>query len=193
VNLRRIEPKSTQRLTMAFRAEAREAERKHEFDLNSAADGGGEDSFEAASLSHLSESNDPFDSVVQHFDDPSPEVRSAAALALSELAPARPADLFTRALENASAERKRRIGEAIAASGLAAVAIDNLDAVSREETYNALCLLFVMAKAGEVQPLVHAIESHADAEVRSAAIKLLNLSGQAELAHAAPKETAHQN
>jgi hypothetical protein len=50
-----------------------------------------------------------------------------------------------------------------------------------------------MAKAGEVQPLVHAIESHSDAEVRSAAIKLLNLSGQAELAQAATKEAAHQN
>jgi hypothetical protein len=190
VNLRRIEPKPTQRLTMAFRAEARDAERKRELDLSSAMNGIGQNSSVGApSNSYSSDSDDPFDSVVQHFDDPSPEVRSAAALALSELAPARPADLFTRALEDASPERKRRIGEAIAASGLAAAAIDNLDADSREETYNALCLLFVMAKAGEVQPLVHAIESHSDAEVRSAAIKLLNLSGQAELAQSATKET----
>ena len=181
VNLRRVAPKSTQRLTMAFRAEAREAERKREVDLTSATNGIGSDSsVEAPSVPVPSEGDDPFDSVVQHFDDPSPDIRSAAALALSELAPARPADLFTRALENAPPERKRRIGEAIAASGLAAAAIDNLDADSREDTYNALCLLFVMAKAGEVEPLVHAIESHADAEVRSAAIKLLNLSGQAE-------------
>jgi len=76
VNLRRIESKSSQRLTMAFRAEAHEAEREREIDLSSVTNGIGEDSsFADSSVSHPSENDDPFDSVVQHFDDPSPEVR----------------------------------------------------------------------------------------------------------------------
>ena len=42
-----------------------------------------------------------------------------------------------------------------------------------------------MAKTGEVQPLVKAIEEHESDEVRRAVVKLLNLSGQADVADAA--------
>jgi hypothetical protein len=42
-------------------------------------------------------------------------------------------------------------------------------------------LLFLMAKAGEVQPLMHAIEEHQNTEVRLAVVKLLALSGQPEI------------
>jgi HEAT repeat protein len=121
------------------------------------------------------------------FDDQSSHVRNAAARALRDLEPRRTVESFTRALEEASPERRKNIGAAIADSGLAAEAINNLDAESREETYNALCLLFVMAKTGEVQPLVRAIEEHENVEVRRAAIKLLTLSGQSEIADAAVK------
>jgi hypothetical protein len=38
-----------------------------------------------------------------------------------------------------------------------------------------------MAKAGEVQPLVRAIEGHPNNEVRLAVVKLLALSGQKEI------------
>ncbi len=38
-----------------------------------------------------------------------------------------------------------------------------------------------MAKAGEGAPLIRAIESHADNEVRLAVVKLLALSGQQEI------------
>ena len=33
---------------------------------------------------------------------------------------------------------------------------------NREDTYNALCLLFAMAKTGELEPLVKAVEGHHD-------------------------------
>ena len=38
-----------------------------------------------------------------------------------------------------------------------------------------------MAKAGETAPLIRAVESHADSEVRLAVVKLLALSGQQEV------------
>ncbi|MBC7910017.1 MAG: HEAT repeat domain-containing protein [Pyrinomonadaceae bacterium] len=38
-----------------------------------------------------------------------------------------------------------------------------------------------MAKAGEVQPLIRAIEGHPNNEVRLAVVKLLALSGQKEI------------
>lgn len=143
----------------------------------------------AAAVGELARSRakDAFALITNCFDDHSPHVRNAAARALCQLEPGRTVDLFNQALEEASEQRRGNIGSAIANSGLATEAIDNLDGESREETYNALCILFVMAKTGEIQPLVEAIERHADAEVRRAAIKLLNLSGQAEAAELAVK------
>jgi hypothetical protein len=38
-----------------------------------------------------------------------------------------------------------------------------------------------MSKAGEVQPLVRAVEEHLDQEVRLAVVRLLALSGQQEI------------
>lgn len=141
----------------------------------------------AAGVAELgrSGSKEAFNIIANSFDDSSPHVRNAAARALRKLEPGRTVDLFNRALEEGSPERRRNIGGAIAASGVAAEAIDNLVSESREETYNSLSILFVMAKAGEVQPLVKAIEEHENDEVRRAVIKLLNLSGQSEVADAA--------
>lgn len=141
----------------------------------------------AAAVAELgrSGSKEAFNIIVDSFDDSSPHVRNAAARALRKLEPSRTVDLFNRALEEGSAERRRNIGGAIAASGVATEAIDNLVSQSREETYNSLSILFVMAKAGEVQPLVKAIEEHENDEVRRAVVKLLNLSGQSEVADAA--------
>ncbi len=126
---------------------------------------GGEDSFREISAS---------------FDDESPEVRNAAARALFNLNPDR-AGSFTRALREASQDRRRNIGAALSTSGLATEAISHLMGESREKTYDAFSLLFLMAKAGEVQPLMHAVEEHPNNEVRLAVVKLLALSGQQEI------------
>ena len=115
-------------------------------------------------------------------------VRNAAARALCQLEPARTIDFFNRALEEGTAARRRNIGSAIASSGLAGESIDNLANESREATYNALSILFVMAKTGETEPLVRAIEEHENDEVRKAVAKLLTLSGQAAVADAALKK-----
>lgn len=133
----------------------------------------------AAAVAELARSRpeDALSLIVNCFDDHSPHVRNAAARALRKLEPARTVDLFNRALEEASPERRRNIGGAIAASGLATEAINNLVSESREDTYNALSLLFVMAKTGEVAPLVEALEEHPEDEIGRAVAKLLTLSG----------------
>jgi hypothetical protein len=130
-------------------------------------------------LSHA-DTDEAFQQICAAFDDPAREVRSAAARALHELRADR-AESFTRALREASPERRREIGAAIATSGLAGESISQLTGESRERTYEAFSLLFLMAKAGEVQPLLRAIEGHPNNEVRLAVVKLLALSGQKEV------------
>ena len=141
----------------------------------------------AAAVAELarSQSTDAFALIARCFDDHSPHVRNAAARAMRKLEPHKSVDLFNRAMEEGSPERRKNIGSAIGASGLATEAIDNLVSENREETYNALSILFVMAKTGEVQPLVQAIEEHENEEVCRAVLKLLTLSGQSELGDAA--------
>jgi HEAT repeat protein len=130
-------------------------------------------------LSHL-DTDEAFQQICAAFDDESKEVRSAAARALYELRTDR-AESFTRALREADPDRRRNIGAAVSTSGLAGEAISQLTGESRDKTYEAFSLLFLMAKAGEVQPLVRAIEGHPNNEVRLAVVKLLALSGQKEI------------
>jgi flagellar biosynthesis GTPase FlhF len=133
----------------------------------------------AAALVDLAEAGgeESFTMITKSFDDPSVEVRNAAARALYSLNPEM-ANTFTRALREASPERRRKIGSAIAASGLAANAINSLSGEGRDRTYDAFSILFLMAKAGEVQPLMQAIAKHQNNEVRLTAVKLLALSNQ---------------
>jgi hypothetical protein len=127
-------------------------------------------------------SDEAYNLIVECFDDEASLVRNATARAMFALDPTRPAEPFTRALKDASEERKTRIGKAMAESGIASQALQDLCSQDREETYNALCLLFTMARTGEVEPLVTAVEEHEDAEIRLAAVRLLKMSGNEELA-----------
>jgi len=124
--------------------------------------------------------DDAFREISAAFDDPAQLVRDAAARALFDLQ-ADHAASFTRALREAPSDRRRRIGNALASSGLATEAIGHLMGESREKTYDAFSLLFLMSKAGEVQPLMRAIEEHPNSEVRLAVVKLLALSGQQDI------------
>jgi HEAT repeat protein len=124
--------------------------------------------------------DDAFRCITRAFDDPSANVRNAAARSLFDLQADRAAT-FTRALREGTPERRRKIGQALATSGLAKDAVRNLTGESREKTYDAFSLLFLMAKAGEVQPLLQAIEDYPNVEVRIAVVKLLALSGQPEV------------
>ncbi len=110
-------------------------------------------------------------------DDQAAPVRNAAARALYDIHPNRAAS-FTRVLRMGSPDQRRRFGAALASSGLASQAIDQLVGESRERTYDAFSLLFLMSKAGEVEPLMRAIEDHPNTLVRVAVVKLLALSCQ---------------
>ena len=59
--------------------------------------------------------------------------------------------------------------------------INNLTGESRDKTYDAFSLLFLMSKSGEINPLMRAIEAHPSTEVRLAVVKLLALSGQPDV------------
>jgi HEAT repeat protein len=135
-----------------------------------------------AALVDLAETggDESFTLITRSFDDPSVEVRNAAARALYNVQPELAAT-FTRALREATPERRRRIGSAIAASGLAANAINSLTGEGRDRTYDAFSILFLMAKAGEVQPLLNAISKHNHTDVRLTAVKLLALSNQQQV------------
>jgi HEAT repeat protein len=130
-------------------------------------------------LAHLDD-DDAFGLITSLFDDSSADVRNSAARALYEFRPDRAAS-FTRALREASPERRRNIAAALAGSGLAAEAINSLAGEGREKTYDAFSVLFLMAKAGEVQPLLQTIERHPNLAVRLSVIKLLTFSNQPDI------------
>jgi hypothetical protein len=136
----------------------------------------------AASVRALArlDTDEAFHQICAAFDDPAQEVRDAAARALHDSSEDR-AESFTRALRESEPERRRSIGAALASSGLAEEAVSQLTGESREKTYDAFSLLFLMAKAGETAPLIRAVESHPENEVRLAVVKLLALSGQQEV------------
>jgi|GEM_PF-467204 len=136
----------------------------------------------AAAVSELARlgGDDAFRLISRAFDDDSLDVRNASARALYEMHSDRAAS-FTRVLREATPETRRRIGGALATSGLANDAIANLTGESRDRTYDAFSLLFLMAKTGEVEPLMKAIEDYPSNEVRLAVVKLLALGGQPEI------------
>jgi hypothetical protein len=125
-------------------------------------------------------SDEAFGRIGAAFDDPVQQVRDAAARSLFNVSADRAAS-FKRLMRASSPERRRRVGEAIASSGMASEAISDLSSESGERAYDALLVLSLMARSGEVQSLIETIEEHPSTEVRLALVKLLALSGQREI------------
>ena len=120
-----------------------------------------------------------FRALCADFDHPSQAVREGAVQALSQFS-ASHNTAIARALREAPFARGRRIGAAIASSGLADEAINHLTSTD-EKYYDSLSLLLLMMKAGEAQPLLHAVKEHPNNDVRIAVISLLALSQQKEV------------
>jgi hypothetical protein len=135
-------------------------------------------------LSLANRKEGPFDDVAQSLDDPSPDIRKKAVRELYELDPDRAATLVNDALRAGSPEERRRIGTALADSGLLYEAIDDLMAENHESCYGAFSLLFLVAKAGVVEPLTTVIERHPSVDLSLAVIRLLASSGEPEVASA---------
>ena len=120
----------------------------------------------------------PFEQIAELLDDASPEVREKAVRDLYETDPDQAATLVNNALRDGSPEERRRIGSALAGSGLLYEAIDDLMAENHESCYGAFSLLFLVAKAGVVEPLSSVIEKHPSLDVSLAVIRLLASSGE---------------
>lgn len=124
----------------------------------------------------------PFNQIAGLLDDPSPSVREKAVRDLYEMDPDQAATLVNDALRDGSPEERRRIGSALADSGLLYEAIDDLMAENHENCYSAFSLLFLVAKAGVVEPLSSVIEKHPSLDLSLAVIRLLASSGEPEVA-----------
>jgi hypothetical protein len=122
-----------------------------------------------------------FDQLTEALEDPSPEARNEAVRLLYELDPDRAASFFNIALREGSPAERRDIGAALAGSGLVDEAIKDLMGDSPENSYSAFSFLFLVAKAGEVQPLVQVIRNHPSIELRLTVIKLLASSGDPQI------------
>ena len=127
-------------------------------------------------------SNTQFDQIAELLDNPSAAVREKAVRNLYELDADRAASLVNDALRDGSPEERRRIGSALADSGLLYEAIDDLMAEHHEHCYSAFSLLFLVAKAGVVEPLSTVIEKHPSLDLSLAVIRLLASSGEPEVA-----------
>lgn len=110
--------------------------------------------------------------VVVSMADGAREVRAAAARALSRLSFDR-ADAYVRVYETAGDAMLSQVACACVSTGLAAQAINRLNSQDTRQGYEAYSLLSLVVKAGETQPLVDAIESHRDIDVRLACVGLL--------------------
>ena len=137
----------------------------------------------AATISSLARlgPGDSLDVISKALDDSSPEVRTAAVRTLYDLNADLAASCLNNSLRQASQEQRRNLGAALTSSGLVNEAINSLLGPHREKTYGALSLLFLVAKAGEIEPLMQIIENHPGAELRLALIKQLGLSGEPKI------------
>jgi len=136
--------------------------------------------------------NTPFDQIAELLDDPSPSVREKAVRDLYEINPDQAATLVNDALRDGSSEERRRIGSALADSGLLYEAIDDLMAENHENCYSAFSLLFLVAKAGVVEPLSSVIEKHPSLDLSLAVIRLLASSGEPEVASTLERLAANE-
>ncbi|MCA1567218.1 MAG: HEAT repeat domain-containing protein [Acidobacteria bacterium] len=121
-----------------------------------------------------------FPSVLISMADEAREVRAAAARSLSRLGFDR-ADAYVRVLETADAETLRHLASACVGAGLAKQALSRLASEDRRQAYEAFSLLSLVAKGGQSDLIIRAVEESQDLSMRLAAARLLGLMGDAEL------------
>ncbi|HEX6190410.1 MAG TPA: HEAT repeat domain-containing protein [Pyrinomonadaceae bacterium] len=115
--------------------------------------------------------------------DDTREVRAAAARSLSSLHFDR-AEAYARVMKTADLNTLQTFAQACVKTGIAAQAVDRLASEDRRHAQEAFALFSVLAKAGEVQPILEIIHTHPDVPVKLAAVRVLNVAGNSD---AAPK------
>lgn len=133
-----------------------------------------------------------FAPVLMAFADEAREVRAAAARSLSRMNFDR-SEGYVRLIETADAETLRRVASACIKAGMVVQAIDRMISEDRRLAYEAFSLLSLLAKANEIEPMLEAINSHPETNVRLALIRLLGTTAQPEIAtqlrHLAVRDT----
>ncbi len=127
------------------------------------------------------EHNSVFAPILMAFADEAREVRAAAARSLSRMSFDR-AEGYVRLIETADEETLRRVAVACIKAGMVAQAIDRMISEDRRLAYEAFSLLSLLAKAGEIEPLLGAVADHGELNVRLALIRLLGATNQPEIA-----------
>ena len=92
------------------------------------------------------------------------------------------AEAYVRLIETADMETLRKVAQSCIKAGMASQAIERLISEDRRLAYEAFSLLSLLAKSGEIEPLVDAICEHEDVNVRLAIVRLLGTAGQSEVA-----------
>ena len=130
----------------------------------------------------LTSAGDSFHQIAESLDNSPPKARGSIVRVLYDLDPDRATSFFNLTLRVRSREDRRLLGAALASSGLVNEAIQELIGDSHENSYYAFSILFLAAKAGELQALMQVIENHPSIELRVAVIRLLASSGEPEIA-----------
>ena len=122
-----------------------------------------------------------FSSVLVALADEARDVRAAAARAVSRLSFDR-ADAYARVIELSDPQELYEVARACITTGMAAQALDRIASDDRRQAYEAFSLLSLLIRANQCQPILDVIEAHSDMNVCKAAIQLMGLSGQPEIA-----------
>lgn len=125
---------------------------------------------------------DQFDRIAATLTDCSDEQRASTIRQLYLLDPERTASFLNIVLHSGTHDERQQIGRALEQSGLVAESIAALTGSSHGHSYRAFSVLFLVAKAGTVAPLMRVIEDHPNIELRLALIRLLSTSGAPDLA-----------
>lgn len=151
--------------------------------LKNAAMSDEDSSVRSASVSSLGviDHESVFPAVLVALGDDAREVRAAAARALSRLSMNR-GDAYTRIVEAAGADEISRVAKACVSTGMAAQALDRLASSDRWQEYESFALLSMLMHAKEIAPIMDAIANHPQLSVRLAAIHLLSVSANPNLA-----------
>jgi hypothetical protein len=124
---------------------------------------------------------DSFHRLAASLGDSSAADKALVIRKLYKMDPERAATFLNITLQECTPEGRQQIGTALEASGLVDEAIRNLTGNSHTRSYRAFSLLFLVAKAGAVRPLLRIIENHPNTELRLALIRLLGSSQAPDL------------
>ena len=122
-----------------------------------------------------------FAPVIMAFGDEAREVRAAAARSLSRMSFDR-SEGYVRLIETADAETLQKVAQSCIKAGMVGQAIDRIISEDRRLAYESFSLLSLLAKSGELEPLIDAICEHGEVNVRLAVIRLLGSTEQPEIA-----------